>query len=131
MSYPRRTVLGTGVVLMAMGAGCTGNSGPSVQLDSGYTDVKITNGDDSLHDVSMTAEGDGFSEQETRTSQAGETAVFEGFVPKLDYDHHFDVEISVDGDRRLTENYRMEHDLAAYEFRITDDGDVDEVEVGY
>lgn len=132
MDYPRRTFVSTGVALMAMGTGCTEADGSGVQWDSGEMDVKITNGDDSPHDVSTSVEGD-FSARERRKAgiEAGETAVFEGLVPKLDYDHHLDVEIALDGETRLAETYRMEHDLDAYEFQITDDGDVDEVEVGY
>lgn len=128
----RRWFMSIGTAMMTMGAGCTEDDDPGVQWDSGDMDIKITNGDDSPHDVSMSVEGD-FSARERRKDgvEAGETAVFEDFVPKLDYDHRFDVEISVDGNRQLDETYRMDHDLDAYEFRIEEDGDVSEVEVEY
>lgn len=55
----------------------------------------------------------------------------EEIVPKLDYDHEFTVEISLDGKVALNNRYRMDHDLNTYEFRITEDGTVTSEEAGY
>lgn len=126
MKLSRRALLGTGASLSVTGAGCltVGWGGASV-------DIEVTNNDSHLYDTRITVSGDFAETTDTKTIDAGETVVFAEIVPKLDYDHEFTVELSLDGEVLLDNRYRMDHGLDTYAFRITEDGTITSEEFGY
>ena len=126
MKLSRRALLGTSASLFVTGAGCLG-----VGWGGASVDIEVTNNDVHLYDTRITVSGDFAETAVTKTIDTGETVVFEEIVPKLDYDHEFTVEMSLDGEVMLDNRYRMDHDLDTYGFRITEDGTITSEEFGY
>lgn len=102
-----------------------------VGIGGGATDFVVRNGDDERHEVTVSISGDFQPASESATVDPGVRAVFEDFVPKLDYDHEFSVEVSLDGTPAFDEQFRMDHGLDTYEIRVVDDGTIHAERTGY
>lgn len=104
----RREALASGVATSTLlTSGCLGGLGNGLG-NSGNLEVRLHNGDTAQHEATVVATGDFGGRTKSATLGPDEDALFENFIPRLDYDHQFTITVTVDGDEVSTTEHTLQ-----------------------